>query len=190
MKNMVYELKDIKEIRKKAGLTQHQLAKKAGVSQSLIAKVEAGVLDPTFSNAKKIFAALDSLSAKEEIKADKIMKKKIVTVSPEDTIHLTIKKMRKYEISQMPVMEKERCVGLVTETTIINKMADVKDAKELNQLQVKEVMQECPPIISKNAHSGVISDLLRAYQVILVSDKGKLVGLVTKADMLGKIYKG
>ena len=60
----MYDIKQVKEIRKKLGLTQSELAKKAGVSQSLIAKVEAGTLDPTYSNAKKIFAAFDMLAKK------------------------------------------------------------------------------------------------------------------------------
>ena len=55
---MVIEIREIKEIRKKLGLTQGQLANMANVSQSLIAKIEAGRLDPTYSNATKIFEAL------------------------------------------------------------------------------------------------------------------------------------
>jgi len=35
---MDYELKEIKELRKKFNLTQSELAKKSGVSQSLIAR--------------------------------------------------------------------------------------------------------------------------------------------------------
>jgi predicted transcriptional regulator len=186
---MRYELKDIKQIRKKAGLTQNQFAKRANVSQSLIAKIEAGRLDPTYSNTKRIFAALDSISEKEQIKAKDIMKRRLITVKPEDSIHGAIKKMRKSGISQMPVIEKHNCIGLITETAIINKMGDVKDMKELNAMKVKDVMKECPPIISKKANKSIISELLRVYQVILVSEKGRLVGLITKADMLGKIYK-
>ncbi|MFQ5647816.1 MAG: helix-turn-helix transcriptional regulator, partial [Candidatus Aenigmatarchaeota archaeon] len=41
------EITEIRKIRKKLGLTQSQLAQEARVSQSLIAKIEAGKLDPT-----------------------------------------------------------------------------------------------------------------------------------------------
>ncbi|MBI2647565.1 helix-turn-helix domain-containing protein, partial [Candidatus Woesearchaeota archaeon] len=65
---MTYELVEVKKIRKKLELTQTQLANRAGVSQSLIAKVESGRIDPTYSKTKKIFSALSELEKKEEIK--------------------------------------------------------------------------------------------------------------------------
>ena len=36
----------------------------------------------------------------------------------------------------------------------------------------------------------VISSLLRHYPIVLVSESGKLIGLITKADLLSKLYKG
>ena len=43
---MITELREIKELRKKFGLTQTDLAELAGVSQSLIAKLESNMIDP------------------------------------------------------------------------------------------------------------------------------------------------
>ena len=70
---MQYELNEIKKIRKNLGLTQTELAKMANVSQSIIAKIESGKIDPTFTKTKKIFETLDDLENKEEIKADELM---------------------------------------------------------------------------------------------------------------------
>lgn len=61
---MQFALEEIKQIRKKYNLTQSDLAKRSGVSQSLIAKIEAGRIDPTYSNAQKIFNALNDMGEK------------------------------------------------------------------------------------------------------------------------------
>lgn len=186
---MPFEVSEIKDIRKKIGLTQSQLSKKAGVSQSLIAKIEARTLDPTFSNAKKIFRALDELSKTKELKASEIMNKRIVDVSPLEDIKNVIKKTKKHEISQLPVVENKNVVGLITEATIISKMASEKDPHKVLDLKVSDVMQETPPIISPTTGISVIQSLLKIYPVVVVSDKGRLQGLITKSDLLRKIYK-
>jgi len=46
---MEFEINEVKDIRKRLGLTQLELAKRANVSQSLIAKIEAGRIDPRYS---------------------------------------------------------------------------------------------------------------------------------------------
>ena len=105
---MVYELEEIKKIRKKLEMTQTELANRAGVSQSLIAKIESGRIDPTYTKAKKIFSALSELEKKEEIKAEQIMTSRIISISPDMSIKDAISKMKKFNISQLPVIEEDR----------------------------------------------------------------------------------
>lgn len=181
---MTYELEEIKKIRKKLELTQTELAGRAGVSQSLIAKIESGRIDPTYTKTKKIFAALSDLEKKEEIKAEQLMASKIVSVAPYDSIKDSIGKMKKFQISQMPVIENNQLIGLVSESTILDSVLNSKGDK------VKDIMQEAPPIVSKNTSIQVVSSLLKHFPMVLVSEEGKLVGLITKADLLGKLYKG
>ena len=65
---MKFDLKEIKELRKKYKLTQEELAKKANVSQTLITKIEAGKIDPTYSNAQKILEAIEELKEGKSFK--------------------------------------------------------------------------------------------------------------------------
>ena len=181
---MPYELEEIKKIRKKLGLTQTELANRAGVSQSLIAKIEANRIDPTYTKAKKIFAALSDLEKKEEIKAEQLMTSKIISVAPSDSMKEAIDKMKKFQISQLPVMEHNKLIGLVSESTILDSMLNSKGN------HVRDIMQESPPIVSKTTSIQVVSSLLKHFPIVAVSEEGKFVGIITKSDLLGKLYKG
>ncbi|HZX44889.1 MAG TPA: CBS domain-containing protein [Candidatus Nanoarchaeia archaeon] len=180
---MTLELSEIKEIRKKYGLTQTQLAERAQVSQSLIAKIEAGRLDPTYSNAKKIFEAIDSLGKKKEMKAEEMMNIHIISVKPDEGIRSAIEKMKKANISQMPVLDEHKSIGIVSESIILEALLNRKGDK------VKDIMEDSAPVVSKNTTISAVSNLLRFYPMVLVSDSGELKGVITKSDLLGKIYR-
>lgn len=180
---MVIGIKEIKEIRKKLGLTQFQLAKRANVSQSLIAKIEAGRLDPTYSNAQKIFTALQDLGSKKEIKAEEIMSDKMLAIDPKDNIKDAINRMRKHGFSQLPVIDDHKAVGMVSESTLLDALLEQKGNI------IEDIMESAPPVVSFDTSINVISNLLRYFQMVLVSKKGKLVGVITKTDLLGKIYQ-
>ena len=83
----------------------------------------------------------------------------------------------------MPVIEDNKSVGFISESTLLSALMQGKEAK------VSEIMEESPPIVSKQTSVKVISNLLRHYPMIMVSEEGKLTGLITKADLLEKLYK-
>jgi predicted transcriptional regulator len=178
------ELNEIKLIRKKLNLTQTQLAKLSGVSQSLIAKIEAEKLDPTFSKAKKIFDAINAVSKKQEITASELMQKKIISARPDEGIKTVIGRMKQYGISQLPVIEGNNAVGLISESTILDAILSEK-----RDVTVEDVMVEAPPIVDRKSNSNLVSELLKFYPLVLVSEKGKLIGLITKSDILQKVYR-
>lgn len=180
---MTYELEEVKKIRKKLGMTQTELANRAGVSQSLIAKIESGRIDPTYTKTKKIFAALSELEKKEEIKAEQLMTSRIISIGSDALIKEAIGKMKKFQISQLPVVDNNKLIGLVSESTILDALLKSKASR------VKDIMQEAPPIVSKTTPIQLISNLLKHFPMVLVSEEGRLVGLITKSDLLGKLYK-
>ncbi|HLC19726.1 MAG TPA: CBS domain-containing protein [Candidatus Nanoarchaeia archaeon] len=180
---MSHDLSEIKKIRKKLGLTQTQLAHKSGVSQSLIAKIEAEKLDPGYSKTTQIFDALEQLTQNEELSAEDVMNRKMITAKINDSVTEIIKTMKKYAISQMPVLDNEKPVGLITEHTLLEKVEDMSFAG----MKAKDIMEDCPPIITPHTKLSVFSNLLRYFPIVLVVDKGKLLGLVSKADVIVKI---
>ncbi len=181
---MVFDITQIKKIRKQLNLTQKEFALKAGISQSMVAKVESGRLDPTYSKVKQIENALEQLSNQHEKQAHDIMVKNIFSASPEIGVLKIIDVMQKKAISQLPIIEKERIVGIVTETSILS-----KNLQDIKNLLAKDIMDEPPPIISKNTRLEVITQLLRFYSCILVKERGKLIGLITRSDLVKSLVR-
>src|SRR2546427_12814622 len=103
--------RQLKRLRLQLGMTQVRLAREAGVSQSLIAKIEAGVVDPAFSSLKAISEALNSSRATAEREAADVMSSTVVSVQAAEELSDCIAVMEKRGISQMPVLEGGRAVG-------------------------------------------------------------------------------
>ena len=68
------EPREIPKLRKQLGVTQAELAGLAGVSQALIAKIESGRIDPSFSKAKALSETLLGLQRKSTKKTKEITK--------------------------------------------------------------------------------------------------------------------
>ncbi|MEM1813821.1 MAG: CBS domain-containing protein, partial [Thermoplasmatales archaeon] len=56
--------------------------------------------------------------------------------------------------------------------------------EKIKGIYVKEVMGEPFPQVSENAPVKIISYILTGYQAVLVSKEGKIVGIITKSDLL------
>ena len=178
------EGKFIREQRQRHGLTQHQLARAAGVSQSLVAKVESGQVDAAYSKVKRIMEALEHVSLGKEKTAREIMHAGIEAATPSQTLHSAAAEMRKKSISQMPVVESGRLVGGLTEEALLECFSS---GRKLEDMRVSEAMGEPFPSVLPSTPVSSVASLLRYHIAVLVSDKGKLAGIITKADILKSI---
>ena len=79
-------LEEIARKRRQLGLKQSELAKMAGVSQSLIAKLEAGKIDSSYTKVKTIFDVLDGLEVKSKVQAEKIVQNKVIRIQKDEPI--------------------------------------------------------------------------------------------------------
>jgi predicted transcriptional regulator len=173
-------LEDIKRRRKNLGMTQAELAELSGVSQSMIAKIEAGKLNPTYDNAKKVFNALDRVGQEAGKKASDLMTRAVVAVEDNDTIDKAIKLMRKKQLSNLPVMRKGKLIGMISEKVVVDNLGK----KDLAKCMVSEIMSEAPPTIPENSPLQMVSELLRYNPLLVVVSGAEISGVITKSDLL------
>ncbi|OGD46999.1 hypothetical protein A3K70_01525 [Candidatus Bathyarchaeota archaeon RBG_16_48_13] len=177
---------DLRRMRKNAGYTQKILAVRAGVSQSLIARIEKGAVDPRLSTVQKIMRALIVLSQKKI--ASDIMHKPVVTISANEKIRKAVEVMRKYNISQLPVTNQDEIIGSIQETTIIEALLVSKDSTKVFDENVANIMET--GFISVNSLTPlehVLALLSKGRSAVLVEDKGKIVGIITKIDVVASL---
>jgi predicted transcriptional regulator len=182
---MLPTLEIIPDRRRKLGLTQSQLAGLACVSQSYIAKLEAGNIEPSYIKVKAIFEALDRLEQKKQVAAAFLMTRSVISVQKTATVQEAIGIMKQTGFSQLPILDGEMPVGAISEGNILDHMLTVKG--ETPARFISEIMDAPFPLVAEDAPVSLLTSLLKFYAAVLVQRKGVLVGIITKADLLGVI---
>jgi predicted transcriptional regulator len=177
-------LEDIAKKRRQLGLKQQELAKLAGISQSLVAKLEAGKIDSSYTKVKTIFDVLDRLEAKTKIQEEKVVPNQIITIQKDEPISKVVRLMKEHGYSQIPVFDGKQSVGSISEKTILRQILAGKDLAQISHLPTEDIMEEAFPQVSEDAPLSLISSLLQTYAAVLVSKKGNVQGIITKADLL------
>ena len=177
-------LEDISKRRRLLGLKQSELAKMAGVSQSLIAKLEAGTIDSSYTKVKTIFNVLERLEFKTKIQAEKILHNEVISVQKTAPVSKVVKIMKECSYSQIPVFDGKQSVGSISEKAILRQILSGKELEDISKLPTQSIMEEAFPQINEDAPLPLITSLLQAYSAVLVSKKGAIVGIITKADLL------
>jgi predicted transcriptional regulator len=179
---------EIGKLRKRLGLTQTELAQKSQVSQSLIARLEAGTVDPRYSKVAQIFSALDEMKSKE-IQAKEIMTRDVAGIQHTASIEFAAGKMKKYNVSQMPVFDGDKILGSFSEKSVMELITKGYDAKSLSKEDVGQHMEDAFPTVKQETPLTVLSTLLEHNPAVLVQEQGRTAGIITKADLLKVLHK-
>ncbi len=169
----------LRQWRKSLGLTQAALAERSGLTQSVIAKVETEVVDPRLSTVRKMVSALNREESPDRAHTvGDIMISEVTALLRTDSVQSAIDKMVLGGISHLPVLsEAGSVVGLVSEASLLKN--DI-GAKAL----VDEVMRVDFSMVDVDISIGEARRLLGEEEVVLVSRRGVLVGLVGRIDMV------
>lgn len=169
----------LKKLRIKAGLTQKKLAEIVGVSQAHVAKIERGKVDPRLSTVNKI---LEVLIDRKKVKCKDFMTKGVIFAKPNHSIIKVSEIMIKNAISQMPVLDKGKVIGTITEEDIIRNLN-----AEIASEKVKKIMGPPLPMFSEETPLDAVRPMLEKYSGILMTRGKEIVGIITRSDLLKTI---
>jgi predicted transcriptional regulator len=141
----------------------------------LIAKIESGRVEPSYSKARHILAVLRDQRRGEE-RVDSYMTGEIIDVSPSTPVEDVVAMMKDEDISQVPVIG-DTVVGLITESTLLRESFE-------GDVKVQAVMEAAPPVVAASTPLAAVRSLLLHCPLVVVRDDGVLEGVVSKADLL------
>ncbi len=109
-----------------------------------------------------------------------------VTVGPDDSLLHAYRRMKLFEVSQLPVMQGDRIVGIVDESDIVQHVhldpARFNDAVGTAMVTQLETVRPDAPL----------SELLPIFardHVVIVAEQGRFAGLITRIDLLNYLRK-
>jgi cystathionine beta-synthase len=109
-----------------------------------------------------------------------------VTVRPEDTLLHAYRRMKLFDVSQLPVMDGDAVVGILDESDLLLQVhADPARFKEAVSVAMSRNVVTIAP-------SAPIAELLPIFAkdlVAVVAEAGRFVGLITKIDLLNYLRK-
>ena len=106
-----------------------------------------------------------------------------VSVTRADTLRTAFKRMKTADVSQLPVVESDRVLGLVDETDLLHALLDAKGSVTFDT-PVGEVMATALDTLGIDTPIQALPAIFERGHVGIVVDGGRFVGLVTRFDLL------
>jgi cystathionine beta-synthase len=107
--------------------------------------------------------------------------KSLVTVAPQTRVADALARMDEMDLSHVPVVEEGKSVGSLRENRVLAKVLGNRD---LLESPVSEVMGAGFPTVDVDAGAAEVTRLLQKSPAVLVEEYGRIVGIITRHDML------
>ncbi|MBR2093048.1 MAG: CBS domain-containing protein [Candidatus Methanomethylophilaceae archaeon] len=134
----------------------------------------------------KLFETLEAMKQEgnKDLTAIDVASKNVVTVQSSDSVHQASEILKSTGYSQLPVLRGEVPVGSISERDIFDMLRQGYTMDQMKVTSVVKVMNESFPIVSDSTPITLVTMLMSDSNAVLVAQKGRIVGLITNADML------
>jgi len=104
-----------------------------------------------------------------------------VTAAPDDTLSTVLARMRLYDISQLPVLDNDKVVGIIDEWDLLRHIGG--DADRFS-LPVTAAMTRQVEYLDKQAPESALYAIFDRGLVAIIYDEDRFLGLITRSDVL------
>ncbi len=108
----------------------------------------------------------------------------VITVTSEDNLITTYKRMRMFDVSQLPVVDNGHIVGLIDESDILLGLYEDEDSF---QMKVAEVMVTNLEKVPPTASIDKIVEMFKEDKVAIIADNNTFHGLITQIDLINHL---
>ncbi|HEU4344241.1 MAG TPA: cystathionine beta-synthase [Candidatus Binatia bacterium] len=105
----------------------------------------------------------------------------LISVEVTSTVRSAIETMNQSGVSQLPVFDKGNLVGSLTESTLFQKTMESPDVMELT---VGALLEPPLPTVGRDESVDEIVKLLKSFPAVLVRDRKKYQGILTRFDVV------
>ena len=106
----------------------------------------------------------------------------IVYVSPQNTVRNALELIKEHNVSQLPVLEHNRCIGSIDETVVMRKI--IEDSATADKPVVELMDEPFAELDIDDSVNQAIELLTRKNAAILVKEKNKYIGIVSRYDII------
>jgi CBS domain-containing protein len=121
------------------------------------------------------------------MKVNELMTKDIITVDKDENLKHILNLMKKYQITKIPVLDKKKLVGMVTDNVIVYKLGSIrKKGIPASRLHASSVIDKEIDCVSPDTDIKMILEKVGkpGPTMLCVTENDSLVGVLTKADLL------
>ena len=111
-----------------------------------------------------------------------------ITVKPDDTLATALARMKLYDISQIPVLQDDRPVGIIDESDIL--WAVHHDHETFTDSVGSAMTAEIETISVKAGIKSLMPIFRRDLTAIVVDDNDAFLGVITRIDLLNHLRRG
>ncbi len=128
------------------------------------------------------FLVPDRVTVKYVLEHKPVAVRKLVAITPTTSVREALAYFRQHDISQLPVIDKGKSVGTVTDNDLLS--AVLADNKLL-EAKVSALMKPAYPIIGSSSPVEHAIDFLKAKDAaVLIEEDKKIIGILTRYDVI------